>query len=307
MDALDLRILATMGYVPWGPTAGDVDRLRPTSLADQLEVTPETVRERLDAMETAGVVRSWEAYPNPTHFDHELGGWALCPSSRDLIDEVLDEILLLDGVIEVFTYRGPFAGLALAYEDETQRDRRLELLARRLQGATPVHVLDPPMPAVDRDLDGTDWRILAALQGQARRPLSDVAEEVSRSYRTVKRRFDRMRNEGSLFLAPRVDLSRVAGILPFTLVLTVAGPPAEVANRLSSTLGDRLLHRLIPPDPEARLLVVGAHADTVSEMESVREEVEHVEGIEQARAVLSAGRHATGWLEERIRSRLVRA
>lgn len=307
MDELDLRLLATMGYVPWSPTARDPDRLRPTRLADELDVTPETVRDRLDDLEAAGVIQSWEVYPNPRHCGLELGGWALQPASRARVREELSELLLLDGVLEVFTYRGPFVALALAYADQAQRDRRLRLVSGRLGDGQPVHVIDPPMPSVDRELDGIDWRVIEALRGQARRPLSEVADRVDRSYRTVKRRFDRMSREGSLFVVPRVDLSRVAGLLPFTLVLTVSDPPAEMAEEARGVLGERVLHELVPPDEEARMLVVGAWAATVAEMEAVREEVDELAGVERARALLSAGRHATDWLDERIRARRTRA
>lgn len=302
MDALDLRILATMGYVPWGPSARDADRLRPTSLAKELDVTPETIRERLSGMEEAGVIRSWEAYPNPRHLGLQGGGWAFRPPTRDVIEDVLDEILLVDGVLEALTYRGPFVAVALAYEDEAQRDRRLTLLARRLGDTDPVHLLEPPLPTVEEELDEIDWRIVAALRGRARRPLPEVADEVDRSYRTVKRRFDRMTREGSLFVVPRVDLSHVSGVLPFTLVLMVEEAPTEVANRLAHELGERRLHQLVPPDPEAHLLVVGAWADTISEMEAIADEVEALAGVTSARAVLSAGRHATDWLDEQIRA-----
>lgn len=307
MDALDLRILSTMGYVPWSPTAQEPDRLRPSWIAGELDVTPETVRDRLAAMEEAGVIRSWQAYPNPRHLGLRLGGWAFCPSSREAVTAALDEILLVDGVIEVLTYRGPLLGIALADEDDVQRDRRLALLARRLDDADPVHIIDPPLPSVDRELDGIDWRIVAALRGRARRPLSEVADDVERSYRTVKRRFDRMTSEGSLFLSPRVDLSRIAGVLPFTLALTIERPPTQVADELEDVLGDRQLHRLVPPDPKARLLVVGAWAHTVAEMGSLEAETEALESVEEARAILSAGRRSTDWLDERIRSGRARA
>lgn len=307
MDALDLRILATMGYVPWGPGGQDVDRLRPSRLADELDVTPETVRERIQGLEEAGVIRSWQAYPNPVHADLEVGGWAFSPPSREAADEALEEVLLVDGVLEVLTYRGPFVSVALAYQDGGQRDRRLNLVSRRLDDPDPVHVLDPPMPEVDRELDGTDWAIVQALRGRARRPLSEVAEEVDKSYRTVKRRFDRMTEEGSLFVVPRVDLSHVAGVLAFTLVLLVDAPPAEVANRVSDELGDRQLHRLVPPDDEAELLIVGAFADTVHEMEAIAATVGRIDGVDRSRALLSAGRRETPWLDEQIRAVRARA
>lgn len=300
MDALDLEILSTVGYVPWSPSARDPGRLRPSRLAKRLDVTPETVRDRLRAMEQADVIRAWEAYPNPQHCGLQVGGWAFAPPTRETAGRALDEITLVDGVLEVFTYRGPLLSVALAYEDETQRDRRLALLSRRLDDEEPVHVIDPPLREPNSSMDATDWRIVAALRGDARRPLSEVADEVGRSYRTVKRRFDQMTSEASLFLAPRVDLSRVDGLLPFTLALTVEAPPQAVAEDVDEVLEGRLLHRLVPPDPQARLLVVGSWAHTVHEMGTLEAEVQRLEDVSGARALLSAGRHATDWFDETI-------
>lgn len=303
MDALDLRILATMGYVPWSPTAQDPDRLRPSAVADRLDVSPETVRERLSGLEDAGVVDAWEAYPNPRHLGLSLGGWAFSPPSRTHVAERLDELLLLDGVLEVFTYRGPFVAVALAYESDHQRDRRLDLISSRLADADPVHLLDPPMPKPGSELDRTDWAIVQALRGQARRQLSEVAEAVDKSYRTVKRRFDRMTEEHSLYVVPRVDLSRVAGLLPFTLAVSVQAPPSDVANRIQEAFGERLLHRLVPPNDDAGLLVVGLYAETVAQMEAITDRVAEIEGVEGASSLLSAGRHQTDWLDEQIQAR----
>jgi DNA-binding Lrp family transcriptional regulator len=303
VDERDLELLATMGYVPWSPTASDPDRLRPKQLAQRLDVTPETVRQRTRAMEEAGVIRDWEAYPNPGHLDLRVGGWALTPDERDLPDEVLAELELVDGVLEVFTYRGPLLGVALAYADEAQRDRRLDLLSRRLADPHPVHVIDPPIPSVDRELDPLDWRIAHALRGDARRPLSEVADEVDRSYRTVKRRFDRMTQQGSLFLAPRVDLSHVEGVLAFTLAVSLEAEPETVRDPIAAALDDRVLHELVPPDPDADLLVVASWARTVHEMGRLEDAAAAVDGVRRAQALLSAGRRATDWLDERIRAR----
>lgn len=304
MDVLDLRILATMGYTPWGHRPQDPDQLRPSTLAKRLDVTPETIRDRIDKMEQAGVIQAWEAYPNPCHADLTAGGWAFRPPDEPTADDAVAEAGLVDGVLEIITYHGPFVVVALAYRDSAERDRRLTLIGHRFQDDDPVHVFDPPMPDVDRELDGLDWRIVQALRGQARRPLRDVADEVGASYRTVKRRFDRMTGEGSLFVVPRVDLSRVSGILPFTLVNVLADAADEdTVNALARRFSERILHELLPTEPSGALAVLGLWADTTGEMDDLVQAAAGMDGVERAFALLSKGRTTTDWLDARIAHR----
>lgn len=295
-----MRLLATMGYTPWGHRSQDPNRLSATELAGKLDVTPETVRSRLQALEDANVIQGWEAYPNPRHLGAEVTTWAFCPPDASLVDENLDEILLVDGVLEVLTYRGPLVALAMGHRSGPDRDRRLELIGHRLEDESPVHVYDPPMPKVDRELDALDWRIVLALRGQARRSLKALAEDVDSSYRTVKRRFDRLTEEGSLFVVPQVSLAHVQGLLPFTLVLETGDETTAVFNAVGERFEDRVLHAFEPGDGDQHLLVFGLFADTVAQMEAMTSTARQIEGVQEAFSVLSRSRHATEWIDEQI-------
>ncbi len=296
-----MRILATMGYTPWGSMAKDPDQLRPTTLAGELDVSPETIRDRIEGMEAAGVIQGWEAYPNPRLIDLEAGGWAFQPPDARTVDDALEDALLVDGVLEVITYRGPFVAVALAYESQAERDRRLSLIGRLLDDRDPVHVIDPPWPTPEIDIDPLDVQIVAALRGQARRPLREVAEEVDRSYRTVKRRYDKLTEHGALFIVPRVSLAHVSGVLPFTLVLLLE-PDAglEPANELARRFDDRVLHRLLPVGKAPKMAALGLFAETIAEVGTFEREAAAVDGVANAFAVFSRGRHATDWIDDRL-------
>lgn len=290
-----------MGYTPWGPRPQDPDTLRPTTLARSLDVSPETIRDRIEGMEQAGVIQTWEAYPNPRLIGLDVGGWAFQPPGARTAEEALEDVLLVDGVLEVLTYRGPFVAVALAYAGEAERDRRLALIGRQLEDPDPVHLLDAPMPEADHDPDRLDLAIVAALRGQARRPLREVAEGVEASYRTVKRRYDKMTGSGALFIVPRVSLAHVSGILPFTLVLRLEpGAGLDPVHRIARTLDDRVLHRLLPVSEDPKMAALGAFAETVAGIDRIEHEAEAVEGIDRAFTVLSKSRHATDWIDTRL-------
>lgn len=297
-----------MGFTPWGQRPQDPDQLRASNLAKQLDVSPETIRDRIEGMEDAGAIQGWEAYPNPTLVGLSVGGWAFRPREEETVEGALADVLLVDGVVEVITYHGPLLVVALAYTSEEERTRRLRLIGRLLDDEAPQHVFDPPLPDPGHEPDAVDWRIVRALRGQARRPLREVAEEISKSYRTVKRRFDRLTSEGCLFVVPRVDLSHVSGILPFTLV-AMLGDQAdhETLNALVHRVEDRALHKLLPSDPPGAMAAIGCFADTLAEMDEIKRDAATVSGVERVHALLSKGRHATDWIDARIEERIAAA
>lgn len=305
VDALDLQILATMGYTPWGRRPRGVDALRPSTIAKVVDVTAETVSERLRHMEATGVIDGYQAYPNPRHGELEIAAWAFHPPSEAVLQGALEEMALVDGVAEIMEFHGGLVVVVLCWRSESERQRRLDLVSRMLEDPSPARVFEPPLPDPTRELTHLDWRIVRALRGHADRSLQEVAEEVGVSYRTVKRRFDRMIEEGSLFVVPRVDRSRVTGVIPFTL-FAVLGPdaPEDLANALKGRFAERLVHTMIPREPGTGRVGIGLWAQSLAEVEVIRQEALGIEGVDRVWTVFPRARHETSWLDGVIQERV---
>lgn len=67
MDALDVRILRTMGTVPSVPRPKDPDAFKTSHVAESVGTTARTVRTRLRAMEEEGVILGYQILPNLAH------------------------------------------------------------------------------------------------------------------------------------------------------------------------------------------------------------------------------------------------
>lgn len=67
MDALDVRILRTMGTVPSVPRPKDPDVFTTSHVAESVGTTARTVRTRLRVMEKEGVILGYQILPNLAH------------------------------------------------------------------------------------------------------------------------------------------------------------------------------------------------------------------------------------------------
>lgn len=300
MDALDLKILRHMGTAPWASPLPATENLRPSVLARHLEVSPETVKDRIAKLEAAGVIEGYRAYPNLRHLGLSYSVHALRVQGARKA-RAFEQAQLVDGVIEVMDLQGPLLVVGLAYATSTERERRLRLLSDLTGDATPVHTFDARLPPVERPLTHLDWRILFELHRDARRPHGALAEELGVSYRTVKRRVDRMVTASSLSIIPVVEVSRIRGVIPFQLAATV-GPKSDASA--SRVLAERFLDRLLQPFPHtegpSRLVGGSFFAETLDEVERMRAQAAEVLGTADVLVLLVARSRETGWLEERI-------
>lgn len=290
-----------MGYTPWGYRPRSADALRPSVIADEHDVSPETVGRRIDRMEADGVITHYEAYPNPAHLGIDVGLYGTCLDPGEPDPATLRGIQRVDGVVETITFRGDVIALGLGWASEAERDRRLELIEDLLGVDELVHLFTPPVPEVDRELSALDWELIAALRGQAQASLSELADGLPASYRTLKRRRDRMIEEGSLFVVPWVQTAAIEGLIHFVLAaVPETGPPEPIVNRLTKRLEDRIQYVVVADDADVRYGAVATFAKTLADVEKMREQAEAIEEVDRALTFLPKRRTETDWLDEQI-------
>lgn len=294
-----------MGMDPWGGgDLPDADALRPSFLADALGVTPKTVRERVQRMEDRGVIARYEAYPEPGQLDLDVTAVHLAvPEGTDKA-HVVETLALLDGVFKVTDLRGPGLLVGLGIRTDRDRARRMRLLAREVGDGDPQALALRRGRRDQRPLTALDWRIVAALRGRADRPLAEVAEAVGVSYRTVKRRVDRMQEERSLCIAPVVDVARIDGVVPFDLFVVLEdGADDDAVSRVAGLFPDRRIQRYVPPGKDRWFVDLLLYAHTLAEVEDMRRKAAGTEGVARVETFLRRAAVETDWLDALIEAR----
>jgi DNA-binding Lrp family transcriptional regulator len=199
-DDLDVRLmreLASPQSFRW-----DV-RESYSSIARRLGVDEETVRRRLKLAERSGVLQGFQLIPNPHLFKMESAAVELEVERTERKSIALSQIKLVEGVILVVDFHGERLRTVFYYDNERSLARKLQLLSSICGDRGERHWTER-FPPCNIRMRETDWRILESMRKEARRSLSEVAERIGVSTRTVKRRLTAM-TQGNAFYLSRVQ------------------------------------------------------------------------------------------------------
>ena len=299
-----MRILRELGMEPFVEWSRRPRGLRLSAVANALDVGIQLVKDRVARMVESGVIVGYRLVPNLRHFGFGMTVYHL----QDVTvpdPQRMSRLADVDGFVSVVWFLDSGLCINLSHATEAEGRRRAQLLARLVDSEGEARILYTiPLPAVTRELSDLDWRIIAALQDNARRPLQEVAQAVGVSMKTVRTRLQRMREEGSIDEFVALDLSRVAGVLPFQL--TVWGDPG-VEHALLDRFRDRNLAHLPRPDEKAYCdVMLRVFAFTPAEVQAIVREALAVPGVTRAEALVATGSWENPvWKQELMDRRLV--
>ena len=307
MDALDARILQQHGVEPFTGMAHRPQGLRATDVARVLGRNVRLVQDRITRMAESGVIAGYAMVPNPRHLGLELT--TLYVPTHSAADRAAMQALSdLDGFVQVIAYLGDGLCLSMSHQKPEELERRMKSAARLAGDAGPTRPMyTHEVPDVTRELTALDWRIIAAFAANAKRTLSDVADEVGVTVKTLRTRLKRLRDEGSVDEVVKLDFSRMEGILPFEVAVWCDSPEATAA-RLADRLQENYLGHFMGPPGGYCDVLFRVFTHTPAEANDLVGTVANVGGVREARALMPAGAHDDpGWLQEAIGMKLAAA
>lgn len=305
VDALDVRIIRAMGIRPYDRRAQLPDALKPSTLAKAVDSTVVTVKERIARMEELGVIAGYQIFPNLRHLDLAGRGYFFRIPADDAKGDVVGRMAGLDGLLELHDFLGGGVCADFAFQGPQDLAAKLAYLSERSGDPHPRRFYDRHMPVVHRRLSALDWRILRALRGRARRPLAEVAEVVGVSGRTVKRRYEAMAHEGSLFVVPLLNPAKAEGLILFELLFFLQDPAsAATTNAILGAFDERRVYTYRPASPEFGTLDMLLFAKSSEEVERLRRQAAGIPGVVKAEAWLFRGFFDhSAWIDGAIAAR----
>ncbi len=299
MEPLSVRILRNIGLRPYGTVPQDPNVFKPGWLAERLGVDLKTVKAHLRTMEKTGFIRFYQVYPNFHHLGIEASAWLFRSSDEDRKAELIKGIEPIEGLVEVHNFIGPQLCVDLSYRSTNDLAEKLLRLQQLTSDASPLRFYDRHMPKVGRQLSKLDWQVLKALRYQARRPLKEAAQEVGVNLRTFRRRFERMAQEGSLFIVPALDPSKASGLILFELlVYTNPDANASTIQRILKIMDEHYVYHYVPSSPGLGNFDILGFAETTGEVEELRLQGRYVPGVAKVEALVFSGwNEYTQWLD----------
>jgi DNA-binding Lrp family transcriptional regulator len=303
LDAKDLRILRLMGVQPFADWPRDQDHLRPSFLAKHLGMSVEAAKARVRRMEKDGVIAGYELYPNYSLLGYTCVGY-LFNLERPATAKTMGDLLAVDNVGMVERYMAPAIGIDLFDKTPAALDRRVQLLSTLLGAKSHARYASYPAGPVGRQPTSLDWRIMLALRGRATRPLTEVAEELGVSARTVTRHHDRMWQEGLIDTVVRLNTGNVPGLLFANVFVRFKDlPAATVTPRIHKELDSEWAYCWSPPDREVASLVMGLVFQSPSHMQDAVDRLRAMPEVADADILLAAQSITNeAWLTEAMQT-----
>ena len=157
-------------------------------------------------------------------------------------------------------------------------------------------------------LSGLDYRIIDSLAKDARKPDTQVAEELGISPKTVHRHLERMQKEGSITLSTLFSTNQARDIFTFLHVKLRKGVNRrEASSLLQEKYGPRLLNvQMIESDPS--LFICNVWTRTMRDLKEVRTGVEREDFIESLKVNVLYDYHVFDtWRDGLVRKRAAEA
>lgn len=309
VDASDLAILKAMSNHRVGLWGGVDPRVSSSDVADRVDLHPSTVRARMRAWRDSGFLRGYDVQVNPRLFGAKLMIASVRVDDPTKKDPFLEELSLVEGAVGALVNVGPWVSAALVVEHPDAVDRRAKLLAK-LPGAT--HVQEPwttrlPVPSVDPTQ--LDWRIIRAVREGPDDELSEIADRVGVTPKTLTRRYRALLDGNAIWTVAVLDFRNYTDGVPCRLNLYVDDPDlyGPVRDAVLDAYPDALETNPPPPrDDDAprrsdRIVEFLLHLPSAARVDEVLQTGSGIEGVDDAEILFPRGyRPYRDWYDERV-------
>ena len=250
-------------------------------MAKDLGVDQGTVRKRMKKFQEQRVLKGWYLGVNPGLIGQDVFyAWFEIENEFDK-DEAIERLLSLPSLERTCNYLGSKLKMILLCDKGTETEKMVDQLAR-LAGAqaTLRHHAFLEGPALHPTK--TDLAIIGNLQADPWKPYSTVAKELGLSAKTVKRRVEKLSEDGGVYMLPIIDLKALHGIIAVDLIVDYVSKESrpKVNERVASYVKEELMFSgRFGPIGYFSLMV-----QNVSKVEQITKWVKRQPGVREAQA-----------------------
>jgi len=282
LDRLDLGILKMFLVNNGVPPPGNPALKKSfRSMAKELGVDQGTIRKRMKRFQEQRILKGWYLGINPGLTGQDvIYSWFTVENESEK-EDIIERLLSLPNLERTCSYLGSNLKMVLLCNKGTNIVEMMDQL-RRLTGSHAImrHHAFLEVPALHPG--ETDLAIIGILRRDPWKPYSTVAKELALSARTVKRRVEKLSEEGGIYMLPIIDLKALQGIIAVDLTVDyVSKESRSMANeQITAYVKEKLMFSgSIGPIGYFSLMV-----PNVSQVEQMVKWVKRQAGVREAQA-----------------------
>ena len=271
LDEVDLTILNLL--------ARD-GRLSYSKLANTIGLTTKSVKIRVDKMVKEKVISRFIVFVDPSILGHKIT-CTFAITKNKLSQDILDKINLVGDIKYRFSVIGGVEGFSIGVRQSSED--KLQLLLESLKSyLMGVMIQTHSYPKIYYKLIETDYQIIKQLLQNPRIEISEIAQIISTSVKTVHRRLQKMQRSQLLQFTILPNPQAIKGQIVFYLEIKVeVSCYKAVFESVFSKLRNYLVLSLTHHHQEETIGLILASEDS-SKIEFIRSEVESIYGVKEA-------------------------
>jgi DNA-binding Lrp family transcriptional regulator len=209
------------------------------SIASELNLDEDTIRKRIKALQSAGLLTGWEVHVNPAALGCVMYLLWMDVDPKLLKSDVLKRIRMVHGVLGIIDMVSQTVVIQLVCRTEQSFQRSVNLITEIANGRT-IFSYKSQFPASGFRPSPDDWRLIKEVR---RRPTSsyyELGRAVGISSRAAKRRLEKLISSRIISIIPGIDLKALKGGIAVDMMVTYSsadlkrGLDAKIASRIGS-------------------------------------------------------------------------
>jgi DNA-binding Lrp family transcriptional regulator len=254
-------------------------RLSYAKIANTIGLTTKSVKTRVDKMVKQKVINRFIVFVDPSILGYKIT-CTFAIRKHKLNQDILDKINLVGDIKYQFSVIGGVEGFSIGVRESSED--KLELLLESLKSSMlGVMVQTHSHPKISYKFIETDYQIIKQLLQNPRIEISEIAQIISISVKTVHRRLLKMQRNHLLQFTILPNPQAIKGQIVFYLEIKVEGCYKAVFESIFNKLSNYLMLSLTHHHQEETIGLTLASEDSFK-IEFIRSQIESLYGVKEA-------------------------
>jgi len=273
LDDLDISILKML-------TTNS--RMSDHSMAKMLQVTTNTVKNRIRKLMKEGVLQGFETHLSATFFNATHCWLSAQLYGNEPEGKIVEELGEIDKVSFIMPTTEKLMLIAMDFFNSTDLDNTIQQISGR-KGITEIQTYIYSSQHLHKkiDISPLDWKIIKSIRFNSRKSPSEIARECGISTRTVNRRLRRLYNGGVVHHIITFDPMASKGTIVYGIFVEydVRVPRDRIVKSIASSVKNLFNHFVMVNSPTILMIFFGKRFSDIHDNENAIKAGEGVRSI----------------------------
>jgi len=251
-------------------------------MAKRLQVTTNTVKNRIRNLMKEGVLQGFETHLSATFFNATHCWLSAQLYGNEPEGKIVEELVEIDKVSFIMPTTENLMLIAMDFFNSTDLDNTIQQMSER-KGITGIQTYIYSSQHLHKkiDISPLDWKIIKSIRFNSRKSPSEIARECSISTRTVNRRLKRLYDGGVIHHIIAFDPMASKGTIVYGIFAEYDArfPRNKIVKSVAGNVKNLFNHFVMVNSPTILMIFFGKRFSDIHDNENATKAVEGVRSL----------------------------